>query len=236
MKGDVEKWVLEELDRQGEFDILVSEKNKFILNFIDGEKVLDVGCGTGHLIAEIAKRKKVVGTDIHDSIIKVAKKRNPGIKIIKDSIENTKINEKFDTVVCSEVIEHIEDDVEALRNMKKCLVKGGRLILTVPAHSWLFGAHDERLGHRRRYSKRDLRKKLTEVGFDVEKIRYWNFISLFPAFLYARVLKKVPPYSSVMEFMGRKGGLLPALMSIDNKISRFCGVTLFALVRNKRGN
>lgn len=81
---------------------------------------------------------------------------------------------QMDTVICLNVLEHIEDDARALRNIHSILMPGGRALILVPQDPALYGTMDEALGHCRRYSKPQLRKRLEETGFHVEQILDFN--------------------------------------------------------------
>jgi SAM-dependent methyltransferase len=96
----------------------------------------------------------------------------------------------FDAVLCLDVIEHIEDDRGALAELRAALRPGGTLVLSVPAHAWLFGARDRALGHFRRYSRTLLLDRLTTAGFTPDRCGYWNALGVRPYFLYEQVLKR----------------------------------------------
>ena len=95
-----------------------------------------------------------------------------------------------DTIVCINVLEHVEDDVAALDNMFSILTEEGKLILLVPAFQFMYGTIDRLVGHYRRYSKRDIETKLVTAGFYVKSISYMNCIAPFGWFLNNRILKK----------------------------------------------
>jgi SAM-dependent methyltransferase len=153
---------------------------------------------------------------------------------MRDDIQNTKLKMQFDTIICSEVLEHIKKDKIAISNLVKLTKKGGCILITVPAHKWLFGCHDKNLGTFRRYTKNELIKKFTSNDVIVEKIRYWNLISLLPKFFYENYLKKQPEYKKTMDFLNKypimKFGL-KILLRFDRTISRFFGITLMVKFR-----
>ena len=96
---------------------------------------------------------------------------------------------RFDLVCMLDVLEHIEQDVDTLRVLPRLLSPGGQVLVTVPAHRWLFGAHDRAHHHRRRYSAADLRAKAVEAGLTVTRIGYFNAF-LFPLALVARLFER----------------------------------------------
>lgn len=81
---------------------------------------------------------------------------------------------KYSIVILADVLEHVEKPKNALKEVKRVMSKGGKLIITVPAHTWLFGEHDKFLRHRCRYSKKMLIKELNAAGFKTIKLKYWN--------------------------------------------------------------
>ena len=83
----------------------------------------------------------------------------------------------FDTVVCLNVVEHVEDDLLALRNIRSALKPGGCAIILVPQDQAAYGTLDEVLGHFRRYSEPQLRKRMEEAGFEVERILHFNRVT-----------------------------------------------------------
>lgn len=163
-----------------------------------GKKILEVGAGTGNITRLLLARAEVVATDINSR--SVAK--------LKDMFENQsgfsayvwdatlpmpqEIAEKdFDTVVCLNVLEHIEDHISALKNMRSALKHmDGRLVLLVPAYPSLYGSLDKGLGHFRRYNQETLMRCLIEAGFAVEKMFYFNLLGLAGWFLNGKMLKR----------------------------------------------
>jgi SAM-dependent methyltransferase len=98
----------------------------------------------------------------------------------------------FDAVMASDVLEHIEADHRAMSEIARVLKPGGVVIVTVPAHQWLFSRHDAALHHWRRYSKARLRRLVQAGGFRVRRLSYWNAI-LFPGICLHRLVEKFRP-------------------------------------------
>ena len=107
-------------------------------------------------------------------------------------------NESFDLVTALDVVEHIDDDLGALREMKRVLKPGGQLLLTVPAYRFLWGRQDDINLHKRRYVARELRGRLHAAGFVVERLTYMNSI-LFPAIAAIRLVRRVLPEPPKLE-------------------------------------
>ena len=99
-------------------------------------------------------------------------------------------DQRFDTVLCVNVLEHIDDDRAALANFHALLQPGGRLVLFVPAHQFLYGTVDQQLEHCRRYSKREVHRKFVEAGFSVEHLSEMNPIGILGWFLNNRVQRR----------------------------------------------
>jgi SAM-dependent methyltransferase len=98
--------------------------------------------------------------------------------------------QSFDTVVCLNVVEHIQDDIAALRNIRGVLADRGRAIVLVPHGPWLFGTLDEVLGHFRRYTPDELASVCAEAGFQVEHILKFNKPGVPAWWLNARILRR----------------------------------------------
>jgi len=98
--------------------------------------------------------------------------------------------QSFDTVVCLNVVEHVQDDLAALRNIREVLADGGRAIILVPCGPWLFGSLDEVLGHFRRYTKDRLVNVCQQAGFRVEKVLKFNRPGVPAWWLNGRILRR----------------------------------------------
>ena len=151
--------------------------NDWLLSLIEhyiGKTTLEVGSGIGNFTHLLESRSNVTATDINKDYIRRLK-RVRGTKteagfgdIEKNSFFFSK--RKFDTIICLNVLEHIKNDRKALNNMNSLLKKGGTLILLVPAHGLLLGKFDKELGHYRRYSLGDIKKKLIINRFKIKEI------------------------------------------------------------------
>jgi SAM-dependent methyltransferase len=135
-------------------------------------KLLNVGCGTGGTIDMLEKYGTVDNVDISDEAIKYMKGR--GYSRIKkvSGIALPYSNDTFEIVGAFDVLEHIEDQVEALAEWKRVLKPGGKIIITVPAYQWLWTAHDVSLHHKRRYTTKRLRHAAEEAGLEPDRLSY----------------------------------------------------------------
>lgn len=145
-------------------------KRRVILEYLvkcDGTNILEVGCGCGDLL-HVLGRKGYTGTgiDISEEALALANVGILGhsIKLVRCTPEH--LQEKFDIVIASEVMEHCQDDVFFLSQLSERLKEGGCVLLTVPAHMKDWGANDDFCGHIRRYERKELFAVLESAGFD----------------------------------------------------------------------
>jgi SAM-dependent methyltransferase len=149
--------------------------------------ILDFGCGTGGNTDAFTRVGVVVGLEPNAGAIALAHARGTARFCRGSGTALPFGSGTFDVVVASDVLEHIADDVGAVAEIGRVLRPGGALVFSVPAHPWLFTAHDERLWHHRRYTVSTVRRLLAEGGLEAEWLSYWNF-ALFPAVCAYRFL------------------------------------------------
>lgn len=189
--------------------------------FTDPIFYVDLGCGTGGFGTEIQNSfamDKTLLVDYSDEALKHIAKR-PNVQTMQADL-TAPLNLPFspNLITCMDVIEHIEDDVKILKNIHSVLQPEGLLIISTPAHSFLYSAWDKSLGHHRRYSKQGLVNKLEKAGFNIVSASYgWSF--LFPAapyrFFTAQKQTQLE-YPKVSPWMNK---LLILLARIESKIS-----------------
>ncbi|MFN7936551.1 MAG: glycosyltransferase [Bryobacteraceae bacterium] len=163
-----------------------------------GESVLEIGAGIGNLSRQlIARRKRYIATDLDaEHLARLASRlqHRPNVSFLQCDLANPahfeNLREAVDTVVCLNVLEHVEPEQTALRNIHDALIPGGRAIILVPQGQWAYGNIDHALGHHRRYSRPQLHDAVTAAGFTVEHILPFNRISLPGWYLNGRILKR----------------------------------------------
>jgi len=170
-----------------------------IKKYLSGH-VMDIGSGLGDIVQYYTRSNidSVTLSDYSDQMVAYLKKKFSHLDryfplimdISADNFYPDSAHTSKDTVTCINVLEHIEDDAKALRNMHCLLNKNGRLVLVVPACDQLYGTLDALVGHYRRYDKKELRRVLNEAGFVVTEQRYMNFLGIFTWFFSGRILKQ----------------------------------------------
>jgi SAM-dependent methyltransferase len=152
-------------------------------------RILDAGCGSGRNMVELARHGTVTGVELSDTSIDLARARGAGEVIAGSVLEMPLDGDSFDLSVCLDVIEHLEDDLGALRELRRVLAPGGPLLVTVPAYQWLWSGHDEVNHHHRRYTRRSLQRVAEQAGWDQVRTTYFNSL-LLPAAIVLRVLDR----------------------------------------------
>jgi len=125
-----------------------------------------------------------------DAALREAKKLKASYCDVTDSSSFPRSSGGFDTVICLNVVEHVEDDVRAMENIRSVLSDGGAAIVLVPNGPWNFGTLDEVLGHHRRYTKESLRKLSEDSGFVVEELIEFNRIGTPAWYLNGKILRR----------------------------------------------
>jgi len=169
---------------------------KLVKTYIRGNNILDAGCGTGHLTLELLQEGfTVTATDYSQELVDFTREAidqtDYCARVYWLDLRKTETlaEDNYDTIICLDVLEHIDDDMIALKNLKSALKPGGVLIISVPALDWLYSHRDEEIGHYRRYNKHELLKKLTDAGFEISMIRFWNLTGLLPYLILEKLLK-----------------------------------------------
>lgn len=144
-------------------------------------RILDVGCGTGANLKMLSEFGDAEGVDISPDALEFCQKRGLDVKL--GAAESLPYESgTFDLVTALDVVEHLDDDVAGLREMRRVLRPGGRALLFVPTFMWLWGVQDDVSHHRRRYRLSELRQAVTAAGFEVERTTYANITFLLPTF------------------------------------------------------
>ena len=150
-------------------------------------RILEIGCGTGHNLPMLGAFGQVDAIEIDPAARDIASARL-GKPVGEAPLpELTGVDRAaYDLIAVLDVVEHIDDDVAALRAMAGCLKPGGKILITVPAHQWMWSAHDVVNHHHRRYSKKTLAAAIERAGLTHNGLRWFNSL-LFPAAVAARI-------------------------------------------------
>jgi SAM-dependent methyltransferase len=152
-----------------------------------GAKLLEIGCGTGHNLAMLGEFGEVDGLELDDQARAVAEQRLGRPLMNAPLPELAGVPERhYDLIGAFDVVEHVDDDQAAMDSIARRLKKGGKLVVTVPAHPWMWSAHDVVNHHKRRYSKRALRRLIDASPLRLEAIGYFNSL-LFPLAIARRL-------------------------------------------------
>jgi SAM-dependent methyltransferase len=199
-----------------------------------GRRVLEVGAGTGLLTRYLSTRERVLATELDPEYVELLRRTfadTPNVEVRALDLAHLAADgvalRSFDTVVCSNVLEHIADDAAALAAMREVLSPGGRVVLIVPAIQALYGSIDRAIHHHRRYSRDDLMAKLDGAGLMVEHLSYFNMVGVPGWYLNARVLKR----RSVPGFQARINDWLVPWLRVERHFGPPVGMSLLAIAR-----
>lgn len=152
-------------------------------------RILDAGCGSGRNMVELARHGTVTGIELSETSVSLARERGVGEVIAGSVLEMPFEADSFDLAASLDVIEHLEDDLAALRELRRVVAPGGSLLVTVPAYQWLWSGHDEINHHFRRYTRRSLQRAGEQAGWHQVRTTYFNSL-LLPAAIMLRVLDR----------------------------------------------
>jgi len=162
--------------------------------FPDARSLLEVGCGTGFVLAGVAGARpalRLTGSEVATEGLGFAAQRVPSAELVQMDARHIPFREEFDVAGAFDVIEHVEDDAAVLRELHAALAAGGGLMLTVPQHPALWSQYDTHAGHVRRYRRSELRAKVKAAGLDI--VRMTSFVSmLLPLMYLSRLAQRAP--------------------------------------------
>jgi SAM-dependent methyltransferase len=224
-------------------DLYANTKYQILLRHLEDARelsVLNAGCGSGELSLLLdAAGHRVVGIDPSPDYVNLARLNaeaagTDNCTFLVSSIEDFDSDEQFDCVVATDVLEHVADDRAAFEKLVRLVKPGGIVLITVPAGQWLYGFHDEELGHYRRYSRWQL-ARLVAPYCRIEKLRYFGFSLIPVCYLYSKLLRK--PYPVGASGDSSKNPLvaftLRSLLQVDRALPMPLGTSLILkAVRN----
>jgi len=152
-------------------------------------RILDAGCGSGRNMVDLAGVGTVTGLELADASVAKARSRGVG-EVVQGTLDALPFEAaSFDLAVSLDVIEHLEDDRGALRELRRVVRPGGLLLVTVPAYQWLWGEHDIVNHHHRRYSRRTLEAATTDAGWKTLSTTHFNGLLLPAAIAHRGLLR-----------------------------------------------
>ncbi len=151
-------------------------------------RILDAGCGTGRNLLEFGKLGRATGVDVSPQAVEFCRGR--GVADVRQAaVEDLPFDAlSFDVLLATDVIEHVDDDVAVLRELRRVAADDARLILTVPAYQWLWSTHDESVHHRRRYTAGRLRERVLATGW-APTVETYFFSTVLPPVALLRTVR-----------------------------------------------
>ena len=186
--------ILSSLSQARRFNRAVIRKIQPFLGF----RILEIGAGIGNISRLLPLREKLIVSDADQTYLEILNQvfmYNDVVDVkhvdLEDADTFAPLRERdCDTVLCMNVLEHVEDDMAGLRNMCSVLPPGGRLVLIVPQYACLMGSYDKFLGHHRRYSRRIIHDKLEQAGLRPVRFVNFNFLAILGWFVNSKLLRR----------------------------------------------
>lgn len=176
------------------------EGRRTLLKNMIGQKtnirIVDIGCGTGETLTflkRIYPKSMLFGIDTSNNAIEFSKNRGHRNIYKANALKLPFKNDYFDFVLLLDVIEHIQNDNLAIKEVRRVLKKGGKLIITAPALPVIWSGHDSMQGHKRRYTYKTICALANKADLEINVISYFNFIFSIPI-VAIRLLSKLKPF------------------------------------------
>lgn len=169
------------------------------------QSILEVGAGHGTFTSELARQAHVTALELGASALERLRRRfhdDPFVTVSSQSLEELSADE-FDAAFLSNVLEHIEDDIAALKQLAKTVRPGGHVIVFSPAFMLLYSEYDARIGHHHRYRLPEVRRRFLAAGLEVRDARYVNSVGFFSWLLLVRLLKITPETPGAVKIFDR---------------------------------
>lgn len=191
-------------------------------------RILNVACACGTYSRHMARFGKIYNIDISKEALKYC--LNNGVReVVQADATLLPFKENsFDLVLAIDAFEHFPDDRQAMKEIRRVLKEGGRMLLTVPAFNFLWSPHDEALHHLRRYTATGLVPKILDSGFKVEFVSYWTMLLLPAIYIFRRIRKILSSETDTP-----KSDLFIALpRPLENLLGFTLGLETFLMKRN----
>ena len=200
-----------------------------------GQRVLEIGCGIGNFTRLMLDREAIVALDVEADCVQRLQQRFPdrtNVHAFACDINSPEFPDlssfHLDSCVCLNVLEHIEDDLAALKRMSYVLAPGGLVILITPAFPSLYGPIDKLLGHHRRYTRASMSRLAAEAGLAVKKCHYLNAIGFFGWWVNSHILKREAQSPAQIGIFDRY--IVPVSSRLESLIHPPFGQSLFVVL------
>jgi len=227
-------YTLEDQRRMSKAKNYFAWQHRLIQNEL-GQRILEVGCGVGNFTSSLLDRETVIAVDVEPECIQLLKRRYPdqdNLHAFVCDVLSPEFRElasfQPDSGVVVNVLEHVGDDVAALKAVASVLAPGGVIVLLVPAFQALYGPIDKNLGHHRRYSRGGIRRLAQRTGLRIRKLHYMNSIGFFGWWTNARILKREAQSERQIEIFDRY--LVPPLSALERLLRPPFGQSLLAVL------
>ncbi len=222
-------------------------RRKYLLDLLKdtprGSKIIDIGCSSGIFLKDLEqigfKPENLFGVDISEKAIENCKNNGIQNAFVMDA-QNITLFEKFDIIIASDCLEHLQDDIKAINNWKSLLKNGGLMYVFVPAFQSLWSYHDDVNQHYRRYTKSELNTKLSNEKLTILKASYWNFSLFLPVYIYRKISVFFPQSKKEEgQIVGNTYAnfILLRLILLENKLLKYInfpfGVSAFCIVKKE---
>ena len=200
-------------------------------------RMLEIGCGNGNVMAYLRQNGiDVEGGDLSVDGLEYCRQRMGDVPLHRIGILSLPFHNEFDIIGAFDVLEHVKNDERALTEVKWALKPKGSIVLTVPAHKFLWSYFDEEAGHKRRYSKSEITTKLERAGFTVKRISFFMFF-LLPILSLVRITHRhsKAPESKVVPVIN---DIFLALLTVERWLMRYMNLptgSSLLVIAEKRG-
>lgn len=215
---------------------------RLVKNYFKDKKIhniLDAGCGTGMIFSNLEKFGTVIGIDLSEEALKFCKERRLRPLINADLTSLPFQDESFDLAVALDILEHVPEHEKAMAEFYRTVVKGGKLIITVPAHPFIWSEHDIALHHVRRYTMKTFNELIATQKWKKLKISYAISFT-FPGIVLFRILgkffkkKKETASTDLIILPKAINSFLTFLIRIESRMMQYInipfGVTIVAVL------
>lgn len=229
---------------QGRKDIIGGVLEQYLPANSAKLRVLDVGCGTGLMLGKLKTMGlEPVGADLHTLSMQYCRQRAAKKLVRADVMHLPFADDSFDVILALDLIEHVEDDDGLLDEFRRIAAPGAKVLITVPAHPYLWSEHDDALHHYRRYRKKEFQAQLEKADFEIVRHTYAIAILYYPIVVFRlaqRLLKprKDGPKTHLIDLPKPINAFLIRLLQFEGWIMRKMnlpmGLTILSVVEPKK--